>query len=579
MCASKANKTEPLAPSLPTIKRLYAVSGNVCAFPSCPNPLVDEASGTVTSEVCHIKGHNPGTGNRRGSARYDSNQTPTERHGFQNLILMCSNHHNVIDSDETTGPADRLQKLKAKHEKMHKGGHEPSNDIARQFQLTITNGSFIYAPNQQGGQIAHSITSVTNNVSGFDKMFQSRDDLRGLRDTARAMGVLANVGDPYWTRTVSTDGRLSLTPNSPDAHKFRPLKVSIETQALVPGSKTLLERLEHVAETQEDATISGAELVGLKTFLGDTLIEDLQDLLQHLTVVITAAPLGPIINCALRVQDVGGELKSLNIDLYAMSGSRLRFTNRQDDQAHAIISIDFHWTSSVDSGDDDAIDVTGGEIAIQSRTVPKRTMRHLLEFYTFVRALSEPRTIELYEPTTSHVHFMGYGATIDAVSPDQEAFIDAMQTVQNAFPMKDFPMLASLKRREVEKLFEIAKIVRTGQATVSLAKLSAPMDAGTITNLLKYAGEDGAIGLDENGVKHNLHLKQGQTTHTLFGVPIALGPSIVDLPPMKMTRRSQKLRNDVARLSADGRIDINLVPVSRDNKRILYRYTDYEKPA
>jgi hypothetical protein len=77
-------------PSDTTVKRLYHAAGQ-CAFPSCKNALFDLKTGACTSRVCHINGSRP------GSARYDPDQTAEERHGYDNLVVMCSIHSDVID--------------------------------------------------------------------------------------------------------------------------------------------------------------------------------------------------------------------------------------------------------------------------------------------------------------------------------------------------------------------------------------------------------------------------------------------------------------------------------------------------
>ncbi|MGH7794506.1 MAG: hypothetical protein ACREQ2_06375 [Candidatus Binatia bacterium] len=41
-------------PTEKTIKQLFALSGNVCAFPDCKVPII-EPTGTITGEICHIK--------------------------------------------------------------------------------------------------------------------------------------------------------------------------------------------------------------------------------------------------------------------------------------------------------------------------------------------------------------------------------------------------------------------------------------------------------------------------------------------------------------------------------------------
>ena len=142
------------SPRQKTIKRLFAVSGNQCYFPNCKNPLVDKESGKVTGKICHIKGRKP------GAARYDPDQADEERHGFDNLVLMCSIHHDVIDDDPVLYTVFRLEEMKVEHEKIHTGGKEPSDEIVNQFILNLNEGFVIHSKDQKGGQIAHSIINI-----------------------------------------------------------------------------------------------------------------------------------------------------------------------------------------------------------------------------------------------------------------------------------------------------------------------------------------------------------------------------------------------------------------------------------
>jgi hypothetical protein len=95
-------------PSDPTIKRLFAVSSNRCAFPGCSEPLVEGQ--TVVGEVCHIKSA------REGHSRYDPHQTDEERNGFDNLILLCRKHHKIIDTEVDRYPPALLIEMKRAHE-------------------------------------------------------------------------------------------------------------------------------------------------------------------------------------------------------------------------------------------------------------------------------------------------------------------------------------------------------------------------------------------------------------------------------------------------------------------------------
>src|SRR5882757_10026499 len=95
-------------PTVPTIKRLFAVSGNRCAFPECTHLLYD--NGVFVAEICHIKGEKP------NAKRYDALQSDEERHGLANLVVMCGTHHTTIDEDGQTYTVERLHDIKRLHE-------------------------------------------------------------------------------------------------------------------------------------------------------------------------------------------------------------------------------------------------------------------------------------------------------------------------------------------------------------------------------------------------------------------------------------------------------------------------------
>jgi len=97
-------------PTSSTVKRLFALSKNKCAFPGCGVPIVED-SGVVTGILCHIKARN------RGGPRYDPKQTADDRHAFDNLILLCSRHSKIIDSQPERYTVDLLWEIKELHER------------------------------------------------------------------------------------------------------------------------------------------------------------------------------------------------------------------------------------------------------------------------------------------------------------------------------------------------------------------------------------------------------------------------------------------------------------------------------
>ncbi|MBV9174691.1 MAG: hypothetical protein JOZ81_31905 [Chloroflexi bacterium] len=129
-------------PKTATIKRLFALSNNCCAFPKCTAGLVVES--VVTGEVCHIKAASP------DGPRYDPSQSDEERHAFDNLLLMCPAHHKVIDDDEEAYSVDRLHALKQRHEA---GEHpESAPEVAELFAAAVL-GSSVFGNVTNVGQV------------------------------------------------------------------------------------------------------------------------------------------------------------------------------------------------------------------------------------------------------------------------------------------------------------------------------------------------------------------------------------------------------------------------------------------
>lgn len=98
-------------PTATTVRRLFALSMNRCAFPGCSTAIVDPATHTITAEICHIRAQRP-----RGP-RYDSSQSSIQRHSHENLILMCSRHHKIIDAKKGAAYSpEKLLAIKSEHE-------------------------------------------------------------------------------------------------------------------------------------------------------------------------------------------------------------------------------------------------------------------------------------------------------------------------------------------------------------------------------------------------------------------------------------------------------------------------------
>ena len=100
-----------------TLKVLFALSGNQCAHPDCTNTLIEPATehsnDHVAAQICHIYAISDDGPRGKSGLLEDELNSP------ENLVLMCSYHHGIVDGQHETYPAEMLKGWKKAHkEKM-----------------------------------------------------------------------------------------------------------------------------------------------------------------------------------------------------------------------------------------------------------------------------------------------------------------------------------------------------------------------------------------------------------------------------------------------------------------------------
>jgi hypothetical protein len=99
----------PRGYSAGTERALFRLARGSCYFPEYETPILRLIEGhPVTNvEVAHICGAHP------GSVRYDPSMTDQERASFDNLILLCTAHHKLVDRlSPDNYPVDALRSWK-----------------------------------------------------------------------------------------------------------------------------------------------------------------------------------------------------------------------------------------------------------------------------------------------------------------------------------------------------------------------------------------------------------------------------------------------------------------------------------
>ena len=97
-----------------TKRILFIKSRNRCAYPGCTNPLVLLPTGNaphkIIGEICHI--HSDKENGPRGIVGL----TREKYNAYENLIMLCPNHHRKVDGQHEAHPAETLKEWKVTHE-------------------------------------------------------------------------------------------------------------------------------------------------------------------------------------------------------------------------------------------------------------------------------------------------------------------------------------------------------------------------------------------------------------------------------------------------------------------------------
>jgi hypothetical protein len=188
-----------MQPAQSTLKRLFARSGDRCAFPRCVAPLTH--NDTLIGEVCHIKGDKP------GAARYDAAQVAAERQAYDNLIVLCPNHHTVIDDDEMAYTVERLLRMKIEHE----ANATALPDAAAERVAALFVSQEFSNVGQVGGVSAHNIHAHTINVSNLvpAEPLTAKRQLQAVETLWRTIGAMREeLGQLVFVDTIYTRDEL-----------------------------------------------------------------------------------------------------------------------------------------------------------------------------------------------------------------------------------------------------------------------------------------------------------------------------------------------------------------------------------
>ncbi len=207
MAKEKARQYKPT-----TIRRLDMLSGYQCAEPNCHKSLIAEDGQSIISKICHIEAAS------KNGPRWNANMNDDERRDFSNLILLCDEHHTIIDNKENESKftVSILKKWKAEHE-------------AKILKLISENSIFIKNP------------SALNTIIGF-------------------------IGSRIFENSITTEALNAPNPENKILHNnvilFKPI---IEEYAVYQGKlNKLYKEIEKEGSTKKEFVLQNIKAIYLK---------------------------------------------------------------------------------------------------------------------------------------------------------------------------------------------------------------------------------------------------------------------------------------------------------------------------
>jgi hypothetical protein len=159
-----------LTPRFDVLRALFVRSGNYCAFPGCNHLLINQKNKFV-AQVCHIEAA------EEGGERYNPTQTDEDRRGYNNLILLCYQHHVETD-DVMEYPVSRLISMKHDHEQCY---YERPFEVDPATLITIRNSfTNFYSKIERLNKYDHIAEDLKISIDFNLSFFEVADQIRTL---------------------------------------------------------------------------------------------------------------------------------------------------------------------------------------------------------------------------------------------------------------------------------------------------------------------------------------------------------------------------------------------------------------
>lgn len=173
-----------------------------CSFPGCRIVLIEPASSedaeATFGQAAHIVAHSA------GGPRSDANYPPEKLDKYENLLLLCGNHHTIVDRQPNTYTVDDLISWKAEHEAWILAKTDPRPSTVAWQVITHENEPTI--------DLQEAITAIEPDVAGPEP---TSIDLKNERDWSRAAAQQEGIIQKLLQSTPPAERRFAIFSLAP----------------------------------------------------------------------------------------------------------------------------------------------------------------------------------------------------------------------------------------------------------------------------------------------------------------------------------------------------------------------------
>jgi len=199
------------------IKKLHSAARNLCAFPDCQENIYDKEYDSVVGEICHIRAKSI------KGPRYDPEYPKSELDEKENLILLCSKHHKIVDDNPKAFSVEELTEMKEKHESAGDPIEELSNNLVK--RLVEASGINVEIVNSRVGKVIN--VQSTNQTGGITTGEVNIDKMRRRITQEQRAYLLRELGN-LPLQTISVASMMGDPESIALAHEFRDLFQSLD---------------------------------------------------------------------------------------------------------------------------------------------------------------------------------------------------------------------------------------------------------------------------------------------------------------------------------------------------------------